>query len=90
MRAPRFSLLLAAVEEAGDEEEQREHETQLGVRTGVQVKPEDSIDEPRGTSDKPDPRCLSHRFVLDEWGELLASRAVGANGPPPLTTDTEN
>jgi nucleoside-diphosphate kinase len=57
--------LLIAVEQARDKEEQRQHERQFGVSLGMDAEPEDSIDEPRGTSDEPDPGSFTHRFVLD-------------------------
>ena len=59
--APRFSLYaaelprLAAIVETGDEEHQRDHESELGVRTCVQANLHDAIHDPCGTSDKPDP-----------------------------------
>jgi hypothetical protein len=63
-------LLLAAVEKTREQEQQREHEGKLGVRAGLKAELDRSVHEPNDTSDKPDPRSLLHRFVLD-----------GADGP---------
>jgi hypothetical protein len=56
-----FLSLLAAIEEAGEEEEHGEHQGELGVSAGVQMKLYDSIDCPGGASYEPDPGGLSHR-----------------------------
>jgi len=61
-------LLLAAVEEAGDEKEQGEHEVQFRVGAGVEVELDDSVSEPYGKSDEPNPRYpgwFTHRCGLD-------------------------
>ena len=50
-----LSLLLVAVEEAGDEEEHGEHEGEFGVGLGMDVKLLHAVQEPDGASDKPDP-----------------------------------
>jgi hypothetical protein len=55
MDAPRFLLLLPAIEEAGDEEEHGEHEGQFGMCLGMDVKLLHSVQEPDRASDKPDP-----------------------------------
>jgi hypothetical protein len=48
-------LLLAAIEEAGDQEQHGKHEGELGMRKGVEVELNHPIDRPYGTSDEPDP-----------------------------------
>ena len=67
-----FLLLLLAVEETGGEEEQGDHEGELGVRARVDVDLHDPVHGPGGTSDKPDPGCSSHSSTVDGRRELLA------------------
>ena len=52
--------LLVAIEEAGDEEHQRDHEREFGVGQCVQAQVHDAVRHPGRTSDKPDPRGSSH------------------------------
>jgi hypothetical protein len=59
--------LLAAVEEAGCEEEQGEHERELGVGLRVEVQLDESVTEPYDTSYEPDPGGFAHRFGLDGY-----------------------
>jgi hypothetical protein len=55
-----FSLLLTAVEEAGYEEQHREHEGEFRVSLRVDAELSEPVTEPDDTSDKPDPGRLSH------------------------------
>jgi hypothetical protein len=57
-----FLLFLVAVEEAGGEEEQGDHEGELGVEERVDVEMYHAVHGPGRTSDKPDPGSLSHRL----------------------------
>jgi hypothetical protein len=59
---------LATVKQASDEEQQRQHEGEFRVRLSAKMQPEDSIDEPRDTSDKPDPGSLSHGCQIGRIG----------------------
>ena len=54
-------MLLLTVVETGEEEEDCDQEGELGVGDRVDLKLNDSVHEPSRTSDKPDPRGLSHR-----------------------------
>jgi hypothetical protein len=60
--------LLLPVEEACDEEHQREHEGELGVRQRVDAKLDNAVRKPNRTSDKPDPGCLFHGLQIGRTG----------------------
>jgi hypothetical protein len=72
-RALVYSSLLAAVEEAGGEEEDGQHERELGVRVGTCVELHNSIDDPGGTSYEPDPGGLSHRWNVGRRAQGFAA-----------------
>ena len=61
-------FFLVAVEKTGGEEEHGEHEGQLGVRLGMDVKLHHAVSTPYDTSDKPDPGCLSHCLEIGRTG----------------------
>ena len=73
-------MALLAVEEAGDEEEHGEHEGELSMRAGVEVELDDSIPEPYGTSEKPDPGGFAHRLRSRWVGQSLRLRVVSGAG----------
>jgi len=54
MRATRL-FFLVTVEEAGDEEEHREHEGEFCMNLGMDMHLLHSVEEPDRASDKPDP-----------------------------------
>jgi hypothetical protein len=56
----RKSLGLAAVKEAGGEEDDCDHQGQARVQHVVQAKAEEGIAQPCSEANKPDPSCLSH------------------------------
>ena len=68
MSAPRFLLLLLAVEEAGGEEEQGDREGESCVEERMDVKLHHSVHGPGRTSDKPNPVALSHGWRFDAGG----------------------
>jgi hypothetical protein len=49
---------LAAVEEAGGEEDDGDHEGEAGVKDVVEAEAEEAVGQPGGEAQKPDPRCL--------------------------------
>ena len=51
---------LAAVEEAGGEEDDGDCEGEARVHQVVHAKAEEGVGEPRCETYEPDPRCLSH------------------------------
>ena len=55
-----FQLGLAAVEEAGGQEDDGDHEGQAGVEDIVVTDADECVDEPCCEAHEPDPRCLSH------------------------------
>ena len=61
-------LGLAAVEEAGGEEDDGDHEGQAGVEEVVVAEADECVDEPCCEADEPDPRCLSHHRIAPERG----------------------
>ena len=52
---------LSAVEEAGGEEDDGDHDGEAGVEPVVEMDADESVDEPGSEAEKPDPGCLSHR-----------------------------
>ena len=54
------SLSLAAVEEAGGEEDDGDHEGEAGVEQVAHAQAEERVRQPRCEAHEPDPRCLSH------------------------------
>ena len=48
-------LGLVAIEEAGDEEQEGEHEREFCVRLGVETQLGESVPKPYDTPDEPDP-----------------------------------
>ena len=50
---------LAAVEEAGSEEDDGHHQSEAGVEPILEVDAHQGVDDPGGEAQKPDPRCLS-------------------------------
>ena len=61
---------LAAVEEAGGEEDDGDCEGEARVHQVVHAKAEEGVGEPRCETYEPDPRCLSHHCSCSV-GELL-------------------
>jgi hypothetical protein len=53
-------LGLAAVEEAGGEEDDGYHEGEAGVKPVVEADADEGVYQPGGEAQEPDPRCLSH------------------------------
>jgi len=56
-------LGLAAVEEAGGEEDDGDHEGEAGVEDVVQAEAEKAVEEPCCEAYEPDPCCLPHHFL---------------------------
>jgi len=59
-------LGLAAVEEAGSEEDDGDSHGEAGVKHVVHAKAEERIGQPRGETYEPDPCCLSHHAHAPE------------------------
>jgi hypothetical protein len=60
---------LTAVEEAGSEEDNRDHKGKAGMEDIMQTQAEERIRKPRGEAQKPNPRCLleyPHVSMLQE------------------------
>ena len=55
-----FELGLAAVEDAGGEEDDGDHEGKTCVEDVVIADADECVDEPRCEADEPYPCCLSH------------------------------
>jgi hypothetical protein len=53
-------LSLAAVEEAGGEEDDGDHQGQACVRHIAQAEADKRVGQPCGEAQEPDPCCLSH------------------------------
>ena len=63
-------LGLAAVEEAGGEEDDGDSYGEAGVEYVVHAKAEERIGKPRGEAYEPDPCCLSHHLLHAPEGEV--------------------
>ena len=59
---------LAAVEEAGGEEDDGDHKGQAGVKDVVEAEAEEAVGQPRCKAQEPYPRCLSHHAHAPERG----------------------
>jgi hypothetical protein len=55
---------LAAVEEAGGEEDYSYRHGETGMEDVVQTEAEKSVEEPCGEAYEPDPCCLAQHFLI--------------------------
>jgi hypothetical protein len=66
---------LTAVEEAGCEEDNRDHEGKAGMEDIMQTQAEERIRKPRSEAQKPNPRCLLEHPHVSMLREKLQPRS---------------
>lgn len=68
---------LAAVEEAGGEEDDGDHKGQTSVQQVSHAEADEGVYEPRGEAYEPYPSCLSHHHSCSR--RKVAARGTGAD-----------